>query len=99
MLDDISIPEIEYFSDFEDDDGGWQGDGFVRIQNKLPQFFRLSLIRAGDSNEVEYIELSDDNSAAIPILIGGGVDEVILVVSGTTPFTRQKAAYQFSVQP
>ena len=99
LLDDISIPEIEYFSDFEDDDGGWQGDGFVRIQNKLPQFFRLSLIRAGDSNEVEYIELSDDNSAAIPILIGGGVDEVILVVSGTTPFTRQKAAYQFSVQP
>ena len=99
LLDDISIPEIEYFTDFEEDDGGWYGDGFVRIQNKLPQFFRLSLITAGDSNQVEYIQLSEDNSAAVPISIGHGVDEVILVVSGTTPFTRQKAAYQFSVQP
>ena len=30
-LDDIAIPEIDYFTDFEQDTGGWQGAGFVRI--------------------------------------------------------------------
>ncbi len=36
LVDDISIPEIDYSSDFENDDGGWQADGFVRINNLLP---------------------------------------------------------------
>ena len=83
----------------EKGNGGWQADVFVRIQNKLPQFFRLSLIKIGDQNEVEYIELSDENYASVPISIGDQFKEVVLVVSGTTPFTRQKAAYQLSIQP
>jgi hypothetical protein len=29
LVDDISIPEIDYSSDFENDDSGWQADGFV----------------------------------------------------------------------
>ena len=38
-LDDIRIDAINYFTDFEADDGGWLGEGFVRIQNVLPQSF------------------------------------------------------------
>lgn len=99
LLDDVSIPEIEYFSDFEEDGGGWQADGFVRIQNKLPQFFRVSLIKMSESNQVEYIDLTQENSTAIPIAIGDEFDEVVLVISGTTPHTRQNATYQFEIQP
>jgi hypothetical protein len=98
LLDDISIPEIGYFSDFEDDDGGWQANGFVRIQNILPQSFRLTLIRDGMETTVETIELTAENATAIPINIGEDVYEVILVVSGTTRHTRQKAAYQFIIE-
>jgi hypothetical protein len=100
LVDDIAIPEIGYFSDFEQDDGGWQAQGFARVQNELPQRFRLSLItRRGGDITVTPVQLSADNSASLPLLFGEGVDEAILVVSGTTRYTRQPAAYRFSFQP
>jgi hypothetical protein len=95
LLDDISIPEIGYFSDFEQDDGGWAAAGFVRIQNLIPQNFRLSLITLGNTPQVQPIPLSADNTATIPV----GSDDSILVVSGTTRFTRQPATYRFSFVP
>ena len=99
LLDDISIPETGYSSDFESDDGGWIANGFVRIQNMLPQTFSLSLIRIGKDTVVDKITLQPDNSANIPIQIGDGYNEVVLVVSGTTRFTRQKANYSLSITP
>ncbi len=97
FLDDIRIDAIGYFSDFESDDGGWQAEGFVRIQNQLPQEFRLSLISFGDEITVTSIPLNEHNEASMDITLGGSVDSVVLVVSGTTPFTRQKAEYQFQM--
>jgi len=98
LVDDIAVPEINYFSDFETDDGGWEADGFVRIQNVLPQTFELTLIRLGDTTTVERMTIAADNTADIPIQIGSDVEAVVLVVSGTTRFTRQKALYQISIQ-
>jgi hypothetical protein len=99
LLDDISIPEVGYFSNFEEDSGGWDAAGFVRIQNVLPQSFKLALITVDRNTSVTYIPLSIDNTADIPVEIGGDIDEVILVVGGTTRFTRQTAAYRFELQP
>lgn len=99
LLDDIAIPEIGYFSDFESDDGGWEANGFVRTQNLLPQSFRLTLITLGKNIEVEPIQLSSDNTATISLDLGHSIDDAILVVSGTTRFTRQPATYRFSFQP
>jgi len=99
LLDDVSIPEIGYFSDFENDDGGWLSEGWVRITNVLPQTFRLALIKHGAQTTVEHIPLSADNSANIQLDIGSDVRQVTLVVTGTTPFTRQKAAYRYYFTP
>jgi hypothetical protein len=98
LLDDVSIPEVGYFTDFEGDDGGWLGEGFVRIHNRLPQTFRLALISNGNTTSVEQYTISGDNLLSLPIHIDGDVPELILVVSGTTRFTRQKAAYRFSIE-
>lgn len=97
LLDDISIPQAGYFTDFEQDDGGWQAQGFVRVQNQLPQTFRLSLILKGQTTVVQAIELSPDQIASIPITIGEDIKEVVLVASGTSRFTRQDAFYQISI--
>ncbi|HSQ26913.1 MAG TPA: hypothetical protein VLM80_07295 [Anaerolineales bacterium] len=99
VLDDVQIPEIGYFTDFEQDDGGWQAEGFVRIQNSLPQKFIVSIITIGDETTVEHLTLDANNDAVIPLKIGKQVDEVILVVSGASRYTRQKAGYQVSIQP
>jgi bacillopeptidase F (M6 metalloprotease family) len=44
LLDDISIEAVNTTTDFETDEGGWQPQGFVRVQNVLPQTFRLAWI-------------------------------------------------------
>ena len=99
LLDDVSIPEISYSTDFEKDDGGWTAQGFVRIENNLPQTFRLALIKKGLSTSVEYIPLSADNNADIPLQFGDGYNQAVLVVTGTTRFTRQPASYRFFFGP
>ncbi|MBE0409624.1 MAG: immune inhibitor A [Anaerolineales bacterium] len=97
LLDNIAISEVGYFSDFEMDDGGWAANGWVRIRNLLPQFYRLALITKGDFVSVEYVELASDNTALIPLNLDGETDETILIVTGTTRYTRQQAPYRFSV--
>lgn len=98
LLDDLSIPEIGYFTDFESDAGGWEAAGFVRIQNLLPQTFALSVITSGRTDQVDTYFLEAGQPAEIPLAIGGEVDEVVLVVSGLTRYTRQPARYRFSLE-
>ena len=95
LLDDMSIPAIGYSTDFEGDDGGWLAEGFVRIQNQLPQTFWVSLIRMGTDTVVETLVLDETQSVTVPVSIGGSIDKVVLVVSGTTRFTRQEAGYSY----
>jgi len=98
LLDDVSIPAAGYFSDFETDDGGWQAEGFVRVTNTLPQTFRLALLtRTWDEVVVEMIPLTSDQVAEIPIHIDSDVRDVVLVVTGTTRFTRQLANYEIEI--
>ncbi len=98
LLDDVAVPAIGYFSDFESDDGGWEAAGFARIQNALPQAFSLALILKGDGGtSVEYLPLAADQTAEVPLSLGGEVDEAILVVTGTNRFTRELASYRFEV--
>ncbi len=97
LLDDVEIPEVDYFDDFEGDSVGWQAAGFVQIRNSLPQYYRLALVHIGETTNVDYISLSSDNDVDIPLEFSEDVDEIILVVSGTTRYTRQKAAYRFEI--
>jgi len=95
LLDDVSIPQIGYQTDFEKDDGGWIAQGFVRIQNFLPQTYRLTLIDLGSSKSVKYLTLNSDQSLNLPLNLE---NDVILIISGTTRYTRQLASYSFSIK-
>jgi hypothetical protein len=94
LLDAVSIPEIGYWTGFESDDGGWISEGFVRVENSLPQTFRLALIHLGQEPRVEYLAIPGGNQLELDLNPGDdGEYPVILVVTGTTRFTRQKANY------
>ena len=98
MVDDISIPAINYFEDFENGFGGWEAAGFVRIANRLPQTFKLSLITYGSEVTVTPIELDKFNQAEIQVDFSNDIYQVVLVISGTTEFTRQPADYSYSIR-
>jgi hypothetical protein len=97
FLDDVNIDAINYSSDFETDDGGWQASGFVRIENVLPQTYGLSLIIKGDTTTVTHIPLNADQTASIPFSIKQG-EEAALIVTGTTRFTTHRAAYEVEIR-
>lgn len=94
MLDDISVPEISYSSDFEADNGGWEGAGFVRVENILPQTFRLALINKSGTTSVQTIPVAPDQTAEITV----DLTDATLVVSGVTRFTREDGHYSITVK-
>jgi hypothetical protein len=97
LIDDIAIPEIDYFTDFEDGSDGWESAGWVRIKNELPQSYGLALITFGDEIKVIKIPLQPDITAEIPMNFNEDFDEAVLVVTGLTRYTRQKAAYRIEI--
>ncbi|HEY3311688.1 MAG TPA: hypothetical protein VGK00_08630 [Anaerolineales bacterium] len=94
LLDDISIPELNYSTDFEKDDGGWQAEGFVNVENILPQTFRLALIDNKGATSVQMITVGADQTGEINL----DLSDATLVVSGTTRFTREDGHYSISVK-
>jgi hypothetical protein len=99
LLDDISIPTVDYSTNFETDSDGWEAAGFARVTNVLPQTFRLTLIikHNNDETTVTPVTLDAENSADIDIALKNG-DQAVLVVSGTTRFTRELAAYSIRIK-
>jgi len=97
LLDDVQIEAIDYQSDFEADEDGWEAAGFVRVENILPQTYRLALITKGDTTTVTHIPLNADQTVDIPLSLKPG-EEAVLVVTGTTRFTRLPAAYQIEIK-
>jgi hypothetical protein len=97
LLDDVSIPAIDYATDFETDDGGWEAQGFARVNNLMPQTFKVSVIQMGKETTVTTLDISDLRTASLDLDLEDG-EQVIVVVSGTTPFTNQEASYEITLE-
>jgi immune inhibitor A len=98
IVDNIRIPEISYAADFESGLDGWEGEGFVRLENILPQSYRVLVVRRGAGVTVEELPL-DERMAGKLVIDAADGEEVYLIVLGTARYTRQKAPYQFIVLP
>jgi hypothetical protein len=96
IVDNIRIPEISYAADFENGLDGWEGKGFVRLQNVIPQSYRVLLVRRGSQTTVEELPLDDRMSGSMSLSVEDGED-VYLIVIGTARFTNQKGSYQYIV--
>jgi hypothetical protein len=98
MLDDISVPEIGHACGFEKGVCGWEGRGFARVDNVLPQTFVVQLIhRSGGRTTVTRLPLDADRRGSLALVLEHG-DVAILVVSGTTPFTTEEASFVLEVR-
>jgi len=97
MVDDISIPELDYSTDFEEGDGDWEANGFVRMDNLLPQTFIVQIIHQDGETRVEQFPLDEENTGSLELDLGSG-EKATLVVLGTTTFTTEVASYQFEIK-
>jgi immune inhibitor A len=97
VLDDVSIPEIDYTSDFEADGGGWQAAGFIRHANVLPQRWLVQLIFFGSETTVQRLELNQDRLGEWVIPLESDADRAVIAVSGLAPVTTEVASYSYEV--
>jgi hypothetical protein len=97
-IDDISIPEIEFFDDVESGLSGWQAEGFVRIDNVLPQKFLVQVLEIGPEIRVRPLALDDVNNGRLTVTgLGDSVNQAILIISGITPVTSRPASYEYEL--
>lgn len=89
-IDDISIPELNFADDAESD-GGWTAEGWVRIDNDLPQRYLIQQIAPGAVVEVTRL-LLPENGAVVgewEIEVKAGAAPTILTFSGMTEYTTE----------
>jgi hypothetical protein len=97
MLDDIRIPEIQYAFGFEDGLDGWEAEGFVRLENIVPQTYRVRIIfRRGEQTTVEDLPLDERMFGEAGLQLADREYAVIVVIA-TNRHTRQAAEYQFQI--
>jgi immune inhibitor A len=96
IVDNIRVPETGYAADFESGLDGWDAKGFVRLQNVLPQSYRVLVVRTGSGVSVEELKLDDRMSGSLTVSPSGD-EAVYLIVLGTARYTLQKASYQFAI--
>jgi immune inhibitor A len=100
LIDDISIPEIDYFHDVETDCGGWEAAGFIRTDNRLPQTYLVQVIQfESDHPTILQIELDEQQTGRLALSgWGSEIDRAILVISATAPATTELAPYHYKIR-
>ena len=96
-FDDISVPEVG-FSDDGQGDNGWEADGFLRIDNRVPQDFMVQVIEVGDQNRVREMKLDENNQGEMVINGLEDLNELVVVVVALAPETFQLASYTLTLE-
>jgi hypothetical protein len=98
LLDDVNLDAVGYQADFEDGDGGWLSEGFVRVENRLAQSYVLSIIYQ-DAERTEVDTFFFDGGVLEEFVLRNDAiwDRITVLVSGTTRYTEQPAVYRLRV--
>jgi len=97
LIDDVEINAINYFDDFEIDDEEWIAEGFVRIENTLPQKFGISKIEKDRGLNINKYIFRDQTEISYIIKNKDEEKHEIIVISGLSRFTHIPAWYEISV--
>lgn len=100
-IDDVSIPEIGYSDDFENGGGGWVSEGWLHMDNVLPQTFLVQVVQAGNKTApvTRLLSINDVPQGEWEITVGGNLGNAVIVVSGLAQVTTQPAEYTLVLSP
>ena len=101
LIDDIRIPEIGFSDDAESDAAGWFSEGWVRMDNILPQRFLVQFVQPSQTGApvVRWLGPGDAPQGEWDFTVGGEYGDATIIVSGLAPVTTEPAVYSFSVAP
>jgi hypothetical protein len=96
-LDDVEVPELNYRTDFEQDDGGWQLAGWLRTNNFVPQRYVAQLVSFNQDGQtaVTRLPLKDDNTAQWDVPLSQ-LKKAIVIISPMAARTTEEALFSWS---
>jgi len=98
-LDNVKIPAINYYADFESNNGGWLPSGFALIENVVPQTFLVTMINTNDpDNPVSHYSVKAGESLKLDVKMEASTGDTVLIISGSNRYTRQTAQYSIYVK-
>ena len=99
FIDDVEIPEIGYFEDFENGPGQWQTEGWLLTDNILSQRWIVQVIetREDGSTVVHRVPVGLDGRGQLRLVGVDGGEDLVLVISALAPITVEKASYHYHV--
>ena len=96
LLDDVSIPELGYHSDFEADDGGWLPRGWVWCDNRVPQRLWLQAVQHGtEAPRIQRWPAAGAGAWTLPLL--PDTAQVTLALSPLAALTTEPAQYRLTL--
>lgn len=100
FIDDVEIPEIGYFNDFETGPGDWQSEGWLLTDNVLAQRWRVQVIETGRNGAVQVhrLPVAADGRGVLQLQNVDSREDLILVISALAPVTEEIAGYTYSIR-
>ena len=95
-IDDISIPELNYASDFESDDGGWLAAGWLLTDNQLPQEMWVQ-VAALNGAETAVTRWRAQTQGEWVVDLPPGTQQAVVAISAFAPVTTISMPYILSV--
>jgi hypothetical protein len=96
-LDNIAIPELDFFDTAEEDTEEWIAEGFTRATARIPQMWHLQHITyTEDGPQVQNLPV--DSTGELFMTIESKTQRPsTLIIAATAPTTLEKAAYELYV--
>lgn len=95
-LDDLRLDAIGYAADFEQDDGGWQSDGWLLTDNRLPQRAWLQLAQQV-GEEVQLTRWLLQGSDSFDLTLDPDAQRTFLMISPFAPVTGESLIYSLQI--
>jgi hypothetical protein len=99
FVDDVSIPALDYSTDFEQGNDGWESEGWLLTDNHLDQRWLVQLLTFEDKllTGVERAPVDADGRAQIDVDSLGKGRTAVLAISALAPVTTEPAAYSYTI--
>jgi hypothetical protein len=91
-IDNVVVSEAG-FEDLESDDGGWDEEGWVTIDEQLPQSWVVRLIAESADGAPVIVDADIDRGTGELRFDATGLQDVVLAIAGATEGTTQVAPY------
>lgn len=97
FIDRLTIPALGFVDSFEGDVAGWESEGWILTDNRLPQRWLMQALEftEGRLERVVRLPVDEEGRATVPLTGLNNRRHVVLAISGVTRVTTERAGYRY----